>query len=76
MAHPMFYRVKAAGLAWELAQQRAARILAEARAAFMREMEACDLDPLATYRLEDERQQVVPVNEPEPCVSASLSSSH
>lgn len=65
MGHPHFYRVKAAALAWELAQERIGRELAAAQATMKAELAACGLDPAGNYRLNDETQDVEVVETPE-----------
>jgi len=50
--HPHYYRIKAAALAWELAQERISKSLAQAQATMREELIACDLDPNKQYRLD------------------------
>lgn len=57
-----FYRVKAAGLAWNLAQLQLGKALQEARDAFRAELVACGLDPDAEYRLNDQEQTIEKVD--------------
>lgn len=58
MAHEHFYRIKAAALAWELAQERLGREVAMARAKMQSELAACGLDPAKNYALNDETQDI------------------
>lgn len=62
--HAHYYRVKAAGLQWQMAQAQINAALIEARKAFEVELAACELDPSKNYRL-NEQTQDVEVVEPE-----------
>lgn len=62
--HSHYYRVKAAGLQWQMAQAQINAALVEARTAFESELRACELDPSKDYRL-NEQTQDVEVVEPE-----------
>lgn len=56
--HAHYYRVKAAALAWELAQAKINAALVEARRAFEAELIACELDPAKQYRLQDVTHEI------------------
>lgn len=58
MAHPHFYRVKAAALAWHIAQEAINRELAKAREVLSAELVACGLDPQKEYSLNEAEQTV------------------
>ena len=65
MAHPQYYRIKAAALAWELAQERLGRELTAAQAAMKAELAACELDSAKNYRLNDQTHDVEVAETPE-----------
>lgn len=56
--HAHYYRVKAAGLQWQMAQAQINAALIEARRAFEAELAACGLDPAKAYRLDEATQDV------------------
>ena len=60
MAHPHYYRVKAAMLEWTLAQDAVARRLATAQEQMRAELCACDLDPDQDYILVPETHDIAP----------------
>ena len=60
MAHPHYYRVKAAVLEWELTQSQIGQQLARARQHFKDEIAACDLDPDQNYILNPKTQDIAP----------------
>ena len=60
MAHPHYYRVRAAVLEWELAQTRLGQQIATARAVFKEELRACELDPEREYFLDPKAQDITP----------------
>lgn len=62
--HPHFYRVKAAALAWEIAQTKAATAVRDAKRAFEVELTACGLDPTQTYQLDEATQAITDVPSP------------
>ncbi len=60
MAHPHYYRVRAAVLEWELTQTRLGQQLAKARAVFKEELRACELDPEREYVLDPKARDITP----------------
>lgn len=60
MAHPHYYRVRAAVLEWELTQSQIGQQLARARQHFKNEIAACDLDPDREYILDPKTQDIAP----------------
>ena len=58
MAHPHYYRVKAAMLEWTIAQNDLARRLSIAQEGMRAELRACDLDPGQDYILDPTTQDI------------------
>jgi hypothetical protein len=61
VAHKDFYRVKAAALAWRVAQEQCGRQLQQAQKAMQDELIACGLDPSVEYSLDEARREIVKV---------------
>lgn len=59
MAHPHFYRVKAALLQWQIAQASLKEAFDRAKTVFENELQASGLDPAKAYRLDDDQQDIV-----------------
>lgn len=56
--HAHYYRVKAAALAWDIAQAKINATLVDARRTFEAELTACGLDAAKAYQLNDATQDI------------------